>query len=68
MPFSSVSLLSLDPTAYLGRVAGQRTPPPPRLRRVVLRAASVCAVVEESFAGAGARGMLQSLNQVRTWR
>jgi adenylosuccinate synthase len=66
MPFSSVSLLSLDPTAYLGRVAGQRTPPPPRLRRVVLRAASVSAVAEESSAAAAAaaRGRLESLSQV----
>ncbi|KAM0880324.1 hypothetical protein ACQ4PT_033641 [Festuca glaucescens] len=66
MPFS-LSLLSLDPTAYLlptaGRVAGQRTPPP-RLRRVVLRAASVSAVAEESSAAAAARGRLESLSQV----
>jgi hypothetical protein len=65
MPFSSVSL---DPTAtYLfpsgGRVARPRTPPP-RLRRVVPRAASVSAVAEESSAAAVARGRLESLSQV----
>ncbi|XP_047085741.1 adenylosuccinate synthetase 2, chloroplastic-like [Lolium rigidum] len=68
MPFSSVSLVSLDPAAYLlptaGRVAGQRTPPRLRLRRVVLRAASVSAVAEESSAAAAARGRLESLSQV----
>jgi hypothetical protein len=67
MPFSSVSLLSLDPAAYLfppgGRVARPRTPPP-RLRRVVPRAASVSAVAEESSAAAVARGRLESLSQV----
>jgi adenylosuccinate synthase len=64
MPFSSVSLLSLDPAAYLLPTAGPRTPPPPRLRRVVLRAASVSAVAEESSAAAAARGRLESLSQV----
>ena len=63
MPMMSLSSVSLDPTACLFPAAG-RVAPAPRLRRVVLRAASVSAVAEESSAAAAARGRLESLSQV----
>lgn len=66
MPFSSVSV-SLDPTLFLLPAAcrfGGPRPPTTRLRRLVLRAASVSAVAEESSAAAVARGRLESLSQV----